>query len=250
MKLQNMIPRVTILWSALTAVALIASTAVLTLPSRALAGKGNQNNPGIVPPQAMPNDRSYGEWAAAWWQWALGTPIDQSPLLDESGEYCHVGQSGPVWFLAGTFNGTVERTCTVPEGKALYFPVLNNAWFQFCTDPPLPEDCVQNNYECLRELIRLPDNAEVSCEIDGVAVSNLSAYRTESPVFGLDATEGSVAAAFGFPVCLNAPCVDNGYYLMVAPLKLGTHTIHFAGTNGDFGADVTYHLTVVGEDNE
>ena len=38
-----------------------------------------------------------------------------------------VGQSGSVWFLAGIFGGgSATRTCAVPAGKALYFPVLNS----------------------------------------------------------------------------------------------------------------------------
>lgn len=214
-----------------------------------LAIAGNPN-PGVIPPDANPAGKSYGEWAAAWWQWALGTPFDQSPLLDDNGEFCHVGQGGSVWFLAGTFAGTVERTCTLPAGKMLFFPVLNNAWFQFCTDPPLSEDCIQNNYECLRELIRLPEDVELSCEIDGAPLTQLSAYHTESPSFGLNTTEGSVAAVFGFPVCFNAPAVDDGYYLMLRPLTPGQHTIHFVGRNGAFVSDVTYHLTVAGTDTD
>ena len=245
MKTQNTLPRVAIFSCALTAAALFTCAAALTLPTLALAGKGDHGNPGVLPSHANSHGKSYGEWAAAWWQWIMGTPADQSPLLDETGEFAHVGQSGSVWFLAGTFSGTVERTCTVPTGKKLFFPVLNNAWFQFCTDPPLDDECTQNNYECLREQIRLPADVEVSCEIDGRSIKNLSAYHVESPAFGLYTTEGSLAAAFGFPLCLNAPCVDDGYYLMLSPMNPGTHTIHFTGINGDFGLDVTYHLTVV-----
>ena len=35
-------------------------------------------------------------------------------------------QSGPVWFLADTY-GTKRtiRTCTVPRGKHLFFPLIN-----------------------------------------------------------------------------------------------------------------------------
>ena len=40
----------------------------------ATAGQGNQGNPGVVPPQAHPNDMTYGQWAAAWWHWALSIP--------------------------------------------------------------------------------------------------------------------------------------------------------------------------------
>jgi hypothetical protein len=36
-----------------------------------------------------------------------------------------MGQDGPVWFLAGTPGGPVTRDCTIPEGKQLYFPLVN-----------------------------------------------------------------------------------------------------------------------------
>jgi len=45
--------------------------------------------------------------------------------------------------------------------------------------------------------------------------------------------------------------VDDGFYLMLAPLKAGNHTIRLSGRipNGigpgqDFVSDVTYHLAV------
>jgi hypothetical protein len=39
------------------------------------------------------------------------------------------------------------------------------------------------------------------------------------------------------------PAVD-GYYVMVAPLSIGDHTIHFHGTAGPYVRDVTYNITV------
>ena len=35
------------------------------------------------------------------------------------------GQPGGVWFLAGSFGGRVTRTCTVPAGTPLVFPLVN-----------------------------------------------------------------------------------------------------------------------------
>ena len=29
----------------------------------------------------------------------------------------------------------VARTCTIPVGKALFFPVLNTIWFTYASDP-------------------------------------------------------------------------------------------------------------------
>jgi hypothetical protein len=74
--------------------------------------------------------RTYGEWSAAWWQWALSIPVANHPLFDNGP--CSVGQSGPVWFLGSKFCannnpncGTthVIRTCSVPKGIALYVNV-------------------------------------------------------------------------------------------------------------------------------
>lgn len=48
-------------------------------------------------------------------------------LLDIIGENCVLGQHGRVWFLVGTLGGdTATRTCAIPEGTALFFPVINS----------------------------------------------------------------------------------------------------------------------------
>ncbi len=60
-----------------------------------------------------------------WWQWALSIPAAINPITDATGEFAAVGQSGPVWYLAGNFGGTTVRTVTVPADKALFFPILN-----------------------------------------------------------------------------------------------------------------------------
>ena len=65
--------------------------------------------------------------SAEWWQWALSIPTSVNPQLDKTGENAVVGQHGPVWFLAGVFGGgRPTRACSVPEGTALYFPVINS----------------------------------------------------------------------------------------------------------------------------
>ena len=89
---------------------------------------------------------SYGEWSARWWQWSYSLPTTHHPLFDTAG--CEAGQTGKVWFLGGTFTliqqgnevvGVAERTCDVPAGKALFFPLLNAEWDNVCPplDPPL-----------------------------------------------------------------------------------------------------------------
>jgi hypothetical protein len=44
---------------------------------------------------------------------------------------------GETWFLPGTLSSDpVSRTCSVPTGKHVAFPVVNNAYFAFSNDPP------------------------------------------------------------------------------------------------------------------
>src|SRR5213083_1086403 len=81
-------------------------------------------NPGVLPPHSHSHGLTYAEWGAAWWQWVLSIPFAQNPIFDSTGEDCDVGQSGPVWFLAGTSGSTAVRSCTIPAGKSIFFPIV------------------------------------------------------------------------------------------------------------------------------
>ena len=62
--------------------------------------------------------------------------------------------------------------------------------------------------------------------------------------------DDNVAQSFGCDVSgLVDPVVADGYYLMLAPLTPGQHTLNFGGTIGDpinFTLDITYNFTVTG----
>jgi hypothetical protein len=97
----------------------------------------------VVPPQASPLGASYGQWGARWWQWLYQTPVSASPEFSAPGTPtapaavdCNAGQSGRVRFIGGTYLPTsttpqvarsdVYRTCTIPKGTFLFFPILND----------------------------------------------------------------------------------------------------------------------------
>jgi hypothetical protein len=67
----------------------------------------------------------YRAKARAWIEWALEQPWSTGPVVDEDGHACAQGQSGNTWFLAGTAGGAVQRSCTIPHGKKLFFPLLD-----------------------------------------------------------------------------------------------------------------------------
>lgn len=222
---------------------LAAALLAFAVTSPVQAGKGNQDNPGILPPQSNPGGKTYSEWAGAWWQWAFAIPTPINPLADTTGQYAAVGQEGPVWFLAGVWGaeGPVVRECAIPAGKMLFFPIVNfvTAGWQFTG----PGD-VAGFVDWARGALKgaLDGVTGMACEIDGKPVQNLTAYREQSGPFPLTFPADNLWGHPEWQLELQTDIlgIDAGYYLMLAPLKTGKHTIHFqAGT-----MDVTYYLTV------
>jgi hypothetical protein len=90
----------------------------------------------------------------------------------------------------------------------------------------------------------------LACEVDGRPIPNLGSFRVQSPAFDITFPEGSVFQEWcGVLPGTYGPFVSDGYWLMLAPLPTGQHTIHFHGViPGIFTLDITYHLTVTDRD--
>lgn len=228
-----------------TATISLIAVAVTLSASAVLAGGGKKvdgtgggaGNPRIAPPHSHAYGASYGEWAARWWQWALSIPADNHPFL--GGDVLQ-GQTGHVVFLVGIFGGA-EISLTIPPGTPLFFPIVNSECSTIEPDP-FHGDNEAELRACAKGFI--DHTSGLAAEIDGVAVENLSAYRHQSPVFTIaPLPENNI---FGLPAGSTGLSVDDGYYLMVHPLSVGEHTIHFTGTFDDFGATIetTYHISV------
>ena len=187
---------------------------------------------------ANPFDKPFEQWTAEWWQFILSLPAAVNPLLD-TGEQCAVGQHGPVWFLAGSLGEVVTRTCTVPSGKALFVPVLNLVDINGTT---------QTARELRAEIAPCMDAvAGLSLEVDGQRVRNLAEdFHIRSAVFDITVPPGGL-----LPPGTYSPVVDDGFYVMLKPLSVGSHTIHLSGASegcpiqGPFSVDVFYHLNIV-----
>jgi hypothetical protein len=86
---------------------------------------------------------------------------------------------------------------------------------------------------------------DLACEVDGLPVQNLAAYREQSVPFGIMFPEDNLFEWPDLAAITDCLAVDDGYYLMLAPLSCGQQTIHFHARLGDGDPmDVTYHLTV------
>jgi hypothetical protein len=159
-----------------------------------------------------------------------------------------------VWFLAGSFaGGSFTRSCTVPAGKALLLPLVNalfGAGAFDCT-PTVPAvlcdlNALRQGAAALVDANASPDSIKV--EVDGVRIQNLSDFRVQSPVTSLTYPPDNVVS-FLFPDedpvpgGTYTPNVSDGYWLLLAPLSPGKHTIRLK-TTGAFVSEVTYHLTI------
>lgn len=220
---------------------LIVASMIMGLLGAAPVAFAKNPNPGVIPPQAKAHGMSYGEWSARWWQWALSLPKDQNPFYDVKGNCSNGanGQLGSVWFLTGVIaeSGTADRNCTIPTGKALFFPIINTE----CSTLEPPPFHGDNEAE-LRACAKSFNVGNVFAEIDGVAVQDLNRYLVESPLFTFTVPPNNVLGVDPGA----GQSVSNGYWLMLAPLSVGKHTIRFGGTyveNG-FTLDITYHLTI------
>jgi hypothetical protein len=181
----------------------------------------------LIPATDAVLGESQEEWAKRWWQWAMSFDDDTSPVADETGVHCAREQQGEVWFLAGTY-GTrrTVRTCRVPEGKTLFFPLINYITFPAAGSR---ETCLS----LLTRAARLTEApAALVLEVNGKKFSGLEAHRQFSKgCFPL--TRGAASVAAG-----------NGYYVALKPLPRGTHTVNFGGILPSMSQAVTYTLIV------
>jgi hypothetical protein len=182
---------------------------------------------------------TYSELSARWWQWLLSIPAAVNPNLDPTGANCALEQHDDVWFLAGGFGGTIERSCTIPAGKPIFFPLVNNIAFK-----PNGKETLLD----LRELASLfiDSVAEIECKMDNVACfEDRSEFRVRSPSFTVIAPPKGLVPPGQLTLPGNTDSiVSDGYWLLLEPPDPGSHKIHFKVTAGEFLLDVTYNLTV------
>jgi hypothetical protein len=179
----------------------------------------------------------------------MSIPADRNPLTDSTGEFAGEGQSGPVWFVAGTFGNSAERDFSVPTGKTIFMPVFNCIFGAgvFDCDPTVPgvpcvvcdlQDTAAENTEAIEVL---------DVTIDGQPLKDVRQYRASSPgAFSIEYPENSLV---GVEAGTYFPQVADGYWLMLEPLAKGEHEIvvKVRGETPYFGLveyEITHNITV------
>jgi hypothetical protein len=213
-------------------------------------------NSGVYSTDSKPFGTPYADWTAKWWQWLVSIPTPSNPVNDTTGKNCMVGQDGPVWFLAGptagyeAFGGphTVERSCTIPSGKAILFPVINSQCnflqYHFYSKHPLSE--LMN---CANEGLDGVDYSSLQASIDGLKLQQLGQYRIASSPFNTTLPKNHILPSWVKPG--NTTMASDGFWVFLQPLAPGNHELRFGGLTRigytddlDFMTNTTYHLPV------
>lgn len=204
----------------------------------------------VAPLTTRPYGQTYGRWAATWWQWALGIPAAENPLVDTTGASCGQRQVGDVWFLAGALGPTpVTRSCTIPAGKALLVPLINNFYGAYLNDPP---DTRTEAY--VHAAVACTEPATIAVTVDGTRLAQPERYFTgpsgsPSPTFTVQMPPDNLLGATPrtVPELVMTPSAEQGYLMILEPLAAGTHLVHWTATGCTPGnsVDVTYQLDVL-----
>ncbi len=192
--------------------------------------------------------RRIDQYANAWWQWAYSMPNAESPIRDRNGEKCGVNQTGPVWFLAGGFGSSlIKRTCEVPAGKYLFFPVVNMVYY------PSNRQLASGSVTCqaaMKSAAANNDNlAYIEVVVDGKLFNDAKELRIHpNECFDLGKR---MKRPDGAPKIF--PAATDGYWMMLKPLPPGEHSISFKAhynnpgkSYGDMIQIIEYDLRIVG----
>jgi hypothetical protein len=205
---------------------------------------------GVFPPQSHPYGKSYAEWTGLSSKFNLELPLEGHPALDSNPIFdASCGQSGKVWILGAPF-GTIERTSTIPAGTALLFVLLNTE----CSSLEPPDSGFHGDTAAEQAALAKfwSDHiGDVFFVVDGKQVGNIDNFRFVSPQYEFDAPTPWLFGDIGG----HGTSVADGYIVMLAPLGVGEHTIHYGGAFHfaagevspdplDLTIDMTYHLTV------
>jgi hypothetical protein len=180
-------------------------------------------NPSLFPMDSSPYGTSYADWSVKWWKWIMEIPQDQNPASDPTGAHCAIHQNDAnVWFIAGTFSGSAERTCNIPAGRAL---LLGDGIE--CSTIENPEQ--KNDLKkCATDgMNKFRDPTTLKASIDGIPLKNLDQYRVKSPVFDVTFPAKNVWGVNSGPTQSAAET----YIVFLRPLAPGKHVFMFSASS-------------------
>jgi hypothetical protein len=194
---------------------------------------------GVLQPHSVIKGKKIGDWGSEWWKWAYSFEKQFSPVNDDTGQNCNLGQEGNIWFLAGSYSTKpIVRECFIPEGKILLFPIIN---FINHSSEKQPGSC-----ESVTGIVnRVTQRAEnLYVRINNVELKEPYSHREASSIC-FDPFEKA-------PIIINRssgyPAASDGYWIAIKNLPIGTHILQFGGNVLEFRQNITYKLHIISTD--
>jgi hypothetical protein len=212
----------------------------------------------LVPQSNQPLQALYVLGAKEWLRWVMDLPWSTGPVTDTTGASCGQGQSGPMWFLAGTQGGLLTRSCTVPKNKRLFFPLVNSWVIPTAEAVEDPADLA--SYLAFVQDY-LPAKRMQTCELhltlDGVAIGGDTTAEIDQKLwvqildpFDVVVNDDNWASPWGRPGGFTPAATIAGHWALITPLTTGNHVLEFGGSLCDesdvvqFTTSAVYNLTV------
>jgi hypothetical protein len=190
------------------------------------------------PPDAVVAGATLAEWTARSAQWFLSFPPDASPFTDPTGERCTYGQHGPVFFLEAVPPEVGRpRQCTIPAGVSVLVPIVGVGCSTVEPPPFFGRDEAELRACTAGHIDSIDPAATPTLAVDGTSVPDVGRYRVQTAPFRVALPPDNF---LGVPPTV-ATAVFEGYFVLLAPLAPGTHTVRFGlATMGE----VSYDLVV------
>ncbi len=188
-----------------------------------------EGKPIVLPRQVPVASKSQLRWTKEWWRWILSIPAVQNPelVLDVD---CGLNQSGPVFYLPGFAADVYTRKCQVPFGKFVLAPVWSFLNDYPCPDPnfqPAPGQTLEQFLQAgAADFLGKIQNIKVT--VDGHQV-DYTKHRQTTGVFNFT---GHPSLTKTFDGCITGTAqqaISDGWWLMLAPLSPGRHTVAVTG---------------------
>jgi hypothetical protein len=223
----------------ITALGIIMAFMMIFSPIKFVAG--DNINPGVYSVDDKPYGLTYGDWTANFWKWIVPIPQNDNPNQDPTGAKCAINQSNAnVWYLAPTFGGAAERTCTIPAGKSILFPLLVTE----CNYLENPELKTESQLLTCAKQGNDVGSRSMEATVDGVNLKNLENYRVQSQIFDITFPANNVfSVAPG-----KTKDASDGFWVFLKPLPIGKHEVDFSASQIDpsgvnnYNTQVKYHI--------
>jgi hypothetical protein len=196
------------------------------------------NIPTMYSLDEQPFGKTWQEWTTQWWKWFFSISKENHPAYDHTGEGWAVNQDDPnVVFIAGTIGGKVERTVTIPAGKAVLLPIINFAT-SYSENPSLRDEIEM----IAHAKSNIDDIVKKEVNIDGTSLIISERYRMQSPPFNFTFPTNNI---YGVQDGSTRGAGD-GYWIFFKPLSPGKHNIRTSGSclSGKIQIDVDIEIII------